>query len=580
MEIFNKFQDKITKLVKLLDQEQVDAYLISSKDEFQNEHPPIHNRRLEWLSSFSGSSGYLLVTKSSNYLFLDSRYRSGIGQSYKDFIILDLYCVKTVKTPILEKNIVIGFDPKIITIAEIEIWRQNLHCKFIPLSTNLVDRIWTRSLEYRTQSPTILDSKYTSKSVQNKLDQIMKQMTQDYLLLTNPESICWLLNIRGRDLPYTPSIMCYCIIDKNGDIELFSFLKRIDHDYKKITLFPFQNHQDRFLEITKNGFSIQADPNETPVWFLQQNPQLSLVMNPCFISQSEKDEVELSGIDLAHRKDGVSLTILYKWLQNNINQVDELQVVSTLNQLKKRSTCFLSESFPTIAAVGSNSAIIHYSPTDNTNVSLTTKKIFLLDSGSQYKFGTTDVTRTFHFGIPTEEERYQYTLVLKSLIKLSMICFPVGTKGSQIDAIGREILWKNGYDYPHATGHSVGYSLSVHDQSVIIGKNSNTCITVGMVIALEPGLYIPNKYGFRLENMYVVKKASISGFLRFEILTKVPFDINMIDQKILDHQESVWLDQYYRLIKKELCPFLKESDREFLYKQHELLRKTIAIDPD
>jgi Xaa-Pro aminopeptidase len=563
-------QHKISALLKLMAEKKINAYMVACQDEFQNEFPPEHNQRLKWLTSFSGSNGIAIITKTKSIFFTDGRYLVQAEQQLgEQFIICNLADKKRIKELSSELKVTINYDPILFSTSFMQYWEKifaaNQNINFAPVAENLIDILWQRPINYPTKAPMVLDSKYTSVSAVEKIKLIIEKFNTDYLLITDPTTICWLFNIRGNDTNYTPILMCYCLIKSDGNIELFSYLEKFKNSYSKLTLSPFMAYKERFLELSNQGCSIQLD-KETPVWFWQNCQQAELAPNPCSILQAIKNPVELSGIEFAHRQDGVALIRLIKWLHDNSHDLPtELAIDQQLDKFKELGNLYMHKSFATIAGFAANSAIIHYNATDASNLKLAKNNILLLDSGSQYKAGTTDITRCFHFGTPTSLQKKHYSLVLKCLIKLSCLHFPAGTNGCQLDGIAREYLWRHGLDYPHSTGHGVGHYLGVHEGPMSISKNNLIPLQQNMVLSIEPGLYFPEQYGIRIENLVVVKHSNIKNFLCFETLTKVPIATNLIDFSLLSKQEISWLKNYHKKIEQELTPFLSEEEKVFLH---------------
>jgi Xaa-Pro aminopeptidase len=573
--------EKINLLKNSLKIRNIDGYLVPSYDEFQNEFTPECLQRLKWLTNFSGSNGLALITKDKYYLLTDSRYIiQAKNQLPDDCTILNMQNSEEIFTKIfgeISSKFSIGYDPFIFTKRGLEYFlkyytKGNKYIELLPLENNLIDELWDRDKDFNTKAPLILDVKYTSETENQKINNLISKLKAEYLLITSPESICWLLNIRGSDLKYTPLIMAYCLISNQGDIEIFSNLKKIKSGYNNIKLFPFENIKARLIELDKQNKTIQFDYSQAPIWFIDnfQKKNLIIDINPCVLPKSIKNEVEVAGIKYATIQDGIALTKLFNWLENKVNtskEITEIDVDEKLSYFKKQTPLFKSKSFETISSFGKNSAIIHYNPYDGNNSKIAQDDFFLLDCGSQYEFGTTDVTRTFFFGHPSEEQKLHYTLVLKGVINLSSLIFPKKTSGSQIDVLARQFLWKFFLDYPHGTGHGVGHYLSVHEGPQGISKFNHHELQNNMIVTIEPGYYIPEKYGIRIENIVVVK--TVDGnkdFLQFETLTLAPIAYNLIDVNLLTANEKKWLLSYHKKISNTLYPFLDNIDKEYLEK--------------
>ncbi|MFQ3307060.1 MAG: Xaa-Pro aminopeptidase [Candidatus Midichloriaceae bacterium] len=569
--------DKISLLEQKIQDNKLDFYLVTSFDEFQNEFTPDNLNRLKWLTGFTGSNGIAIMTNTKKHYFLtDGRYTSQakLELNNKTFDIYNFQDIDKLSDILIQTNqdIIVGYDPFIITQKYLEYLKQyfkkNKKFEFHAVEENLVDKIWERKIEFKTKAPSGLDAKYTSENETEKISKLLSYMKTDYMLFTSPESICWLLNIRGNDLAYTPLIFFYSIISKDGEIELFSYLTKFKSNYPKIKLSNFSEFKKRIFEINKSSKTIELDPSRTPIWFMQNIDKKNLILkkDPCQISKSIKNSVELSGFKYAAIQDGIALTKLFVWIEECIGKNDkitEIDVDKKLSSLKQENQLFKTKSFETISAFAENSAVIHYNPYNGNNKIISNDNFYLLDSGSQYSCGTTDVTRTFHFGNITDEQKLHYTLVLKGLINLSKLKFPKGTTGNHIDAIARQFLWNHGLDYNHGTGHGVGHYLSVHEGPQGISKNNNNILYPGMVLSIEPGFYIQDAYGIRLENLVYVKAVD-ENFLKFETITLAPISYAPVDKALLTQEEKDWLIQYNTDIYKILLPFIDQKSRDYL----------------
>ena len=569
--------EKINLLRDLLGTLQIDAYIILSSDEFQGEFTPECSQRLGWLTNFSGSNGLAIITENEYYFLTDSRYIIQAQQELpNDCQVFNIQDGSDIFDQI-DSKLFIGYDPFICTKKFIKDFikkfiKDNEYIKLLPLENNLIDQIWSRNKNFKTKSPLILNTKYTSETSGNKINNLINKLKTEYILITSPESICWLLNIRGNDLKYTPVIMAYCLIDNKGNIELFSNLRKINSTNIKIRIFHFRDIKNRIQELNQQNKSIQFDYSQTPSWFIDHFQKINTVIakNPLDIAKAVKNNVELAGIKYAHIQDGIALVKLSVWLEKKIasnDEVTEIDVDQALYNFKKQNTLFRSKSFDTISSFGQNSAIIHYNPYNGNNAILTNNHIFLLDSGSQYECGTTDVTRTFFFGNPSDKQKLHYTLVLKGIINLSTLIFPRKTCGSQIDALARQFLWSYHLDYPHATGHGVGNYLSVHEGPNGINKFNNQELEPNMVVTIEPGYYIAQEYGIRIENIVVVKTVENNpNFLQLETMTLSPIAYNLIDKNLLTKREKKWLLHYHQKINDLLFPFLDDVEKKYLKK--------------
>lgn len=543
---------KIDQIKKLFSKHKIDGYLVPSSDEFLNEYTPNHLRRLEFITGFSGSYGIAIISQKQNCLITDGRYLlQAKNELPKDFTVVE-------GVNKIEGNDFgnIGYDPMLFSESTLKSLRdKKLH--LVAVERNLVDVIWKDKLQESSRAALLLDKKYAGVERSEKIKLILKTLDPkaDFLLITNPDSICWLLNIRGHDVPFTPVLLSYLLLSKTGKVFLFCDSKKVSH-IKGIEVTELDALKIKFKEIIKKKLKIQLDPNKTPAWFLSVGgEQIIKASDPVALPKSCKNEVEIKGIKEAHLQDGIAVTKFISWLTKNVSKnIDEIYASAKLLDFRKERNLFQYPSFETISAFGANAAIVHYKPSSKTNKKITKKGLYLIDSGGQYLNGTTDVTRTLCFGKPTPEQKRNYTLVLKGHIAIATAKFPEGTTGSQLDTLARQFLWQHGLDYKHGTGHGVGHFLSVHEGPQNISKNpSSVPLKENMIISNEPGFYKAGEYGIRIENLVRVIKSKTKGFLEFETLTLVPIATNLIDQKLLTLAEKKWVKEYNYRVSKTLA---------------------------
>ena len=532
---------KLKNLRNQLSSQKIKGYLIPSKDEFLGEYTPKHLARLKWLTDLECSNGLAIITDKKALFLTDGRYFTAArAELSKDWEIGDISDGAYIKNWV-KKNIgdlPVGFDPMVFNDKDYNCFKKlDLNLKI--LESNLVDLVWSRKDEVKTEVY-FLEKAQAGQNIQNKITSVCESLSDDvdYVLFTNPEATGWLLNMRGNDLEFTPLVLSYLFLSKDGNFKLF--LKNELSDAKQY-----------FLDLIKRKKKIQFDENKTPYWFFAHGGKaINLKADPTELMKSIKNETELKGIRKAHEEDGKAVQKFLKWFKGNVGKVDEIEAAEKLLEFRKASKNFISNSFETISAYGSNGAIIHYKPTKKTSKLIKKDSLYLLDCGAQYQFGTTDITRTMCFGKPTKEQKTNYTLVLKGHIALAMAEFPEGTNGSQLDILARQFLWSYGLDYGHGTGHGVGHFLSVHEGPQRIGKmGANQPLLEGMIISNEPGFYKVGEYGIRIENLVEVVKSSKKGFLKFSTITQVPIDTNLVDKKLLTPAELKWLTEYNKRCK-------------------------------
>ena len=548
--------EKVKKLKSILKKEKIDGYFIPKNDQFFEEHISHNNDRLNYISNFSGSLGYALILKNINYLFVDGRYtQQAFKQSGKFFKIITMP-KQMPKDVLKKKRLVIGFDPKLFTKKNLEIFFNKSNCTLKPLKFNLIDMIWRRKIEISRKKFFILpnhsvDEKYEFKI--NRAVSDLKKKDVDFLFITACENSAWLLNIRGYDVNFSPIPHCYILINKDKSIKLFCDLRKISSSFKKrfkkVKFFSLDRVHEILSKIFNKKFIIDKNTcsYDLEKIIAKKNKILSFG-DPIYNYKAIKSKKEIINIKKAHIYDGLALTKFLFWLKRNFNKktISEISASRKLYNFRKKNKNFKFLSFPTISGTGPNGAIIHYQPTKKTNRILRSGDIYLVDSGGQYEFGTTDVTRTISLKNKSSRIRKIFTRVLKGHIAVADFRLKDNTTGSNIDTKARKSLKNIGLDYSHGTGHGVGYFLNVHEGPQAISKNNKVKFKEGMIVSNEPGYYEKNKFGIRIENLIYVKKKRNRKY--FEDLTMAPIDKNLIDKKLLNKNEKLWLNKYHRKV--------------------------------
>ena len=560
--------EKIKKLIQLFNKEKIDGYIIPKNDECFSEYTPFYNDRLNYISNFSGSYGFALVLKSKNYLFVDGRYtlqaKKQSGKCYNIITIPSKMPCDILKN----KKLIIGFDPKLFTKKTLNIFTNKNKSKFKQVEDNLIDKIWRRKKrknlkKFYSLPNNSVGSYYKSKI--NKIASYLKKTGADFQFISSSENNAWLLNIRGEDTNYSPIPFCYILIDKKKNVKLFCDLKKISFSLRrylnKISLISIKNTSSILSQINKKKFII--DSNSCSIYFeniiFKKNFRVN-VQDPIYNLKAIKNENEIRNIKAVHILDGAALTKYLFWVKKNFNKrlITEISGSQKLLEYKKQSQNFKSLSFPTISGSGPNGAIIHYKATKKTNRILRKGDIYLVDSGGQYKFGTTDVTRTISLKNSNSRIKEIFTRILKGHIAVADYNLKFNTTGSAIDKSARKFLKEINLDYSHGTGHGVGYFLNVHEGPQAISKKNNINFKKGMVVSNEPGYYQKNKFGIRIENLIYVKRKK--GANSFENLTMVPIDKDLINSKLLSPKERNWLNNYHRKVFLNLNKFMDKSE--------------------
>ena len=557
---------KINKLRKQFKKFGIDGYIIPKNDEFFSEYAK--NDRLRYISNFTGSAGYAVILKSKNYLFVDGRYSIQAKiESGKHFKILDYF--KIINTNVF-KNLNIGIDPTLFTSEQIKkfFFKNN---KVTNINENLVDSI--QKIQNKKSLPFYsINEKISGESHLQKISKVanyLKKNKSDYLFVTAPENIAWLLNIRGYDNPTSPIPNCnlvlskekivYLIVEKNKSTKLLKEKK-----LKKEQIVDPKN-LNNFLKVLKNK-NVIIDKNTCSLYLeklFRKRFKIIKREDPIYLLKSRKNKVEIKNMINTHIIDGVALTKFIYWIKNKKKlDITEVDAQNKLEKIRKMSSKYLFPSFNTIAGSGKNGAIVHYRATKNKTKFLKKDEIFLCDSGGQYKFGTTDVTRTICFSDQNRNIKKIFTNVLKGHIAVAETNISKKTTGKLIDVNARKFLKKDGLDYNHGTGHGVGFFLNVHEGPQAISKSNSIKIQEGMILSNEPGYYEKGKFGIRIENLVYVNKNKRK--LSFKNLTLAPIEKDLIDFKLLNNKEKNYLFNYNLEVYSKISPYLNRNEKKWL----------------
>ncbi len=566
--------EKIKKLKKIFIKENIDGYLISKNDEFFGEYVANHNDRLNFISNFTGSYGFALILKNKNYLFVDGRYTlQAKSQSGKHFKVIT-FPKKMPSEIIKNKKLSIGFDPKLFTKKTLNVFFGKNNCKFKPIANNLIDNIWRRKIQKNNINFYSLPSGTVGDCYKNKVKQVISNLKKQgayFQLITASENNAWLFNIRGRDTTFTPMPNCHVLIDKKQNISFFCDLKKIPSSFKKrfndVKFIKIGLMKKILSEIKGSKFII--DRNTCSIYYeyiILKNNEILNSDDPVYLLKAIKSKNEIENIKKAHIYDGVALTKFLFWVKKNFNKqkITEISASKKLYNFRKANKYFKFLSFPTISGSGPNGAIIHYKPSKKTNRKLNKGDIYLVDSGGQYEFGTTDVTRTISLENSNKRVRDIFTRVLKGHIAVADFNLNKNTTGSQIDSRARKYLKQIGLNYAHGTGHGVGYFLNVHEGPHAISKNNKVKLKEGMIVSNEPGYYEKNNFGIRIENLVFVKKYKRKQC--FENLTMAPIEKELINKNLLNKNEKKWINQYHRKVYNSIRGFLIKNELQELRK--------------
>jgi Xaa-Pro aminopeptidase len=569
------YATRLAALRAQLLQQQLDGFVVPMADAYQSEYVPASDRRIEFLTGFTGSAGLVIVMADKAAFFTDSRYTLQASQQVPEALLAIYDSAMKAPTDWIKENAgsgqTLGYDPWLHPASQIDRWHKILAKRQItlrPVETNPVDAIWPERPAAPLAAVQPHDIAYAGTPSTTKRRDIADQLRQNNLdaaILTDAASIAWLLNIRGGDVAHAPLALSYAILRSDGRVAWF-----IDH--RKLTpevlthLGPDvmrcdpSSFGDALRELGTGQRRVRLDPHETPAAIVTQLKQAGAILDegddPCSLPKACKNPVEQDGMRSAHIRDGAALAEFLCWFDDALAAGQPLTELAVEQQLAECRAChnlYRGPSFDTIAGSGPNGAIVHYRATAASNRSIDRDSFLLLDSGAQYLDGTTDVTRTIATGTISDEMRDRFTRVLKGHIALSRVVFPAGTTGAELDGLARQYLWAAGLDYGHGTGHGVGSYLSVHEGPQGISRRSGVALQPGMVLSNEPGYYKPGHYGIRCENlMLVTEQPEIPGgerrMLGFTPLTLAPFDRRALNLDLLTADDRDWLNAYHRRV--------------------------------
>ncbi len=582
----NQIADRIHQLRTQMSARSLDGYLVPRTDEFQNESVADYAERLKYISGFTGSAGWAVVLADKAALLTDGRYTLQAAQQVdgKVFDIVDIMQTSLADwlNAQARDGAVIGYDPKLVTIDQLQALKKKSEgaIVFRAEDINLIDENWPDRPVPPLAAAELFPDDIAGRSAGEKIAALqadLKNQSLDAFILTAPDSICWLLNVRGDDIPCTPVILSYAICPAEGPVKWIVNPAKIstavlDHLKGHVEVVDFDALEDEIQNLAVNSQKIGMDFKAAPVWFKSALKAETLDMkDPCIEPRACKTESEKASIRQAHIQDGLAVCKFLYWLeQQDPTTVNELDVVDKLEQFRREGDDYLGPSFPTIAGFGANGAIIHYRSTKATNKNLEPGNLLLIDSGGQYVGGTTDITRTVAIGMPSEEMKKTYALVLKGHIALAAAQFQAGTTGKQLDEIARKPLLGAGLNYAHGTGHGVGCRLSVHEQAANISPRGEDALQPGMLLSNEPGYYKEGAFGIRIENLVFVEEQGPT--LGFETVTMVPIDMRCVHLESLNTQEKQWLKEYHETVFSRLSGLIHDHGlREWLRDKTKLL---------
>lgn len=574
----------------------LDGFLIPRADEYLNEYVAPCAERLAWLTGFTGSAGLAAVLTDQAAIFVDGRYTLQVTAEVDTDAYSPLHITETPPQNWLVKQLLpgqrVGVDPWLHNAEQLERFADRLEdagVTLVELDSNPIDRVWLDRPPAPLGPVSVWALEHAGRTAADKIADLSADLAQRNLaavVLSQPDSIAWLLNIRGADVPHTPLPLSFAILAADGTVQLFIAADKLlpglrEHLGPAVRLRPPSEFTTALGEWA--GERVLLDAGQAPAAILRTltagGALVQRGQDPCLLPRACKNDVELAGMRAAHRRDAVAMVRFLAWIDDAVaaGGQTETSVSDHLEQLRRAGAGFRDLSFPTISGAGANGAIVHYRADPLRAAPLATDMLYLVDSGAQYPDGTTDITRTIVLGRPTAEQRDRFTRVLKGHIALSRAIFPAGTTGSQLDVLARLALWQAGIDYDHGTGHGVGCFLSVHEGPQRISKAGNTiALRPGMVLSNEPGYYKSGAFGIRIENLLAVVPVAIDGaerdMLGFEPLTLVPIDRRLIAVALLTQEERAWVDAYHDRVRQALIDLVDDDVAPWLLSATAALR--------
>lgn len=582
-----KIKERIASLRHLMDENHIDAYIIPSSDAHLSEYVANHYKCREWISGFTGSAGTVVITKDDAGLWADGRYYIQAEKQIEGSGIR-LFKMAAPGVPTYTKWIfdtlhdgaTVGFDGSVFSEDQVKKMEKDFKDKSLKLKIDkdLIGTLWEDRPSIPTDLVFLHDVKFAGKTRKEKMDEVrceMKKQHSDFFLLTSLDDIAWLLNIRGNDVPNNPVIISNVLLSHDKCILFIDPCKvspEIKDELKKDNIeIEDYNKTLEYVKKIENTSTTLLDPEKVNA-LLYSALKSSIVEKPNITNSLKaiKNKTEIENLKECQILDGVAMVKFIKWLKTSLNktEITELSASNKLEEIRKENKLCIGISFDTIDAYKEHAAMMHYKPTKESSYTLKNEGFFLVDSGGQYYSGTTDITRTFVLGKLTEEEKRDYTLVLKSHIALDSLKFLHGATGSNLDVIARQPVWKYGIDYKCGTGHGVGFFLNVHEGPQRLSQVPNDIVLEeGMILTNEPGIYKEGKHGIRTENMMLVVKdeeTEFGQFMKFEAVTYCPIDLAGVNMDMLNEEEKTWLKNYNNMVYHKLSPYLNDEEKAWL----------------
>jgi Xaa-Pro aminopeptidase len=600
---FQSFEDRseksatVPRLAALraeLKRRGLDGFVVPRADRYQNEYVPPCAERLAWLTGFTGSAGLAIVLADRAVIFVDGRYLVQVRDEVDAAAFAVEHLVDHPPAQWIEENLAagakLGYSPWLHTVDGAE--RLAKACEaakatLVAVADNPLDSGWSDRPAPPLGPVVLHDLRYAGEAASDKLKRVRAEIDKaktaelaDALIVSDPQSVSWLFNIRGRDVPHTPVVLASAIVPKQGRPALYVDGRKLTNDVRHRLEELADVHANEEFErdlaaLGKAQRAVRLDPGICPEAIAKlvadNGGKVLRGGDPIVPMKAIKNDVEIAGARAAQLRDGAAVTRFLAWFDGEAPhaRLTEIDAVEALESFRRDTGLLKDVSFPSISGAGPNGAIVHYRVSRKSNRRIASGELFLIDSGGQYEDGTTDITRTLAVGAPTADMRRNFTLVLKGHIAIARAIFPDGTSGAQLDPLARQFLWRDGLDFDHGTGHGVGSYLSVHEGPARISKLGNVALKRGMILSNEPGYYRTDAYGIRIENLVLVSEAKpVAGAEKplnaFETLTLAPIDARLIDVALMTGEEIAWLDAYHARVREKIAPLLDAKAREWL----------------
>jgi Xaa-Pro aminopeptidase len=596
---FQSFEDRVGRgdaaarvaaLRAELKRRGLDGFVVPRADRFQNEYVPPSDERLAWLTGFTGSAGAAIVLADRAVIFVDGRYQVQVREEVDETIFAVAHLVEDPPPAWIEANLPteakLGYAPWLHTVEGAE--RLAKACaaagaSLVAVDNNPLDAVWTDRPPPPGGAVVLHDLRYAGEDAATKLERVRGALAKpaaDALVVSDPQAVSWLFNIRGSDLPHTPVVLAFALVPHTGRPALYIDGRKLGNDVRhRLEALAEVRAEAEFerdlAALGGNKRAVRLDPYACPDAIARlvnaAGGRAVPASDPIAPMKAVKNAAEIAGARAAQLRDGAAVTRFLAWFDREApgGRLTEIDTVEALESFRRDTGLLKDVSFPTIAGAGPNGAIVHYRVTRGSNRRIAADELFLIDSGGQYEDGTTDITRTVIVGTPSADMRRNFTRVLKGHIAIARAVFPEGTSGAQLDSFARQFLWQAGLDFDHGTGHGVGSYLSVHEGPARIAKFGAAPLLRGMILSNEPGYYRAGAYGIRIENLVLVtERAPVAEAEKplnaFETLTLAPIDARLVEPALLTTEETAWLEAYHARVREALAPLVDAPTRDWL----------------